>query len=225
MSLSKRYDELCERIGQAARASGRSPEDVRLVAVSKRQPEALVSELAELGHRDFGENQVQAWQGRLALDLPAGIRWHLIGPLQTNKAKFVARTPPALLHTLDRAPLVDALERRLQGPAPLDTLLQVNVDREAQKSGCLPEDLDALVDRVAQSSRLRLRGLMAIPRHPSGGEARAAFAALRELLDGVRDRVVDTPILSMGMSGDFEAAIAEGSTLVRVGRAIFGQRD
>ena len=224
MSLRSRYGAVLERVASAATSVGRSPDDVTVVAVSKRQPEALVRELASLGHQDFGENLVQAWQARLELQLPDSVRWHLIGPLQTNKAKFLGRTPPALLHTVDRGGLVDALERRLAGRPALDVLVQVNVDREPQKAGCLPEALQVLVDRVAASPALRFRGLMTIPRPTPSGPPAAAFAATRELFESVLDRVEGEPTLSMGMSGDFEEAIREGSTLVRIGTAIFGVR-
>jgi pyridoxal phosphate enzyme (YggS family) len=225
MGLAERYSAIVDRVATAARAAGRRPDEITLVAVSKRQTAALVSELAALGHRDFGENLIQAWQERLTLDLPDDLGWHVIGPLQTNKAKFVARTPPALLHTVDRGGLVDALARRLGDSARLDVLLQVNIDRESQKAGCLPEALDALTDQVTAASALRLRGLMAIPRPPEAGAPQAAFAATRTLLQSIADRIEGPPILSMGMSSDFETAIAEGSTMVRIGTAIFGARE
>ncbi len=215
------------RIASACAAAGRDPAEITLLAVSKRHPDAAVRALAAQGLVDFGENLVQAWSARLTSLPDLQVRWHLIGPIQTNKAKVIAAGRPHLLHTLDRPALVDALEARLTGP-PLDVLLQVNVDREPQKAGCLPEEADALADRVAASPALRLRGLMTIPRPSDEADPRPAFAALRGLGERLQDRIDPaggaSPILSMGMSDDLEAAIAEGSTLVRVGTALFGSR-
>lgn len=224
MGLSVRYAEIQRRIAGAAQAAGRDPSEITLVAVSKRQPVSLLEELVALGHRDFGENLIQAWRSRLDVAALEPVRWHLIGPLQTNKAKYVARTPPACLHTVDRPALIDALGARLAPEAPLDVLLQINVDREPQKAGCLPEDLDGLVDATCETPGLRFRGLMAIPRPHLAGAPVAAFEAMRSLLDSVTDRVSGVPELSMGMSGDFEEAIGHGGTIVRVGTALFGPR-
>ncbi|MEZ4268980.1 MAG: YggS family pyridoxal phosphate-dependent enzyme [Myxococcota bacterium] len=228
--LAQRYDAVRERIGEACRAAGRRVEDVTLVAVSKRHPDEAVRALAALGQVDFGENLVQAFEARHETLQDLGLAWHLIGPVQTNKARHIAACRPALLHTIDRASLVDALARRLDGagpPGPLPVLIQVDIDREAQKSGCAPEDVDALADLVAASPALSLRGLMCIPRPAAVASPRAAFARMRDLLEGVADRLDaarGAPVLSMGMSDDFADAIAEGSTLVRVGTAIFGAR-
>jgi len=224
MSLADRYAEIQQRIADAARTAGRAASDVTLVAVSKRQPPELVIELAAMGHRDFGENQVQAWRSRLELDELASIQWHLIGPVQTNKVKFIARTPPACLHTVDRPVLIEALGGRLSPEACLDVLIQVNIDREPQKSGCLPEGLDALADAACSTPGLKLRGLMAIPRPPQGAPPAQAFERMRSLLESIADRIEGPSTLSMGMSGDFETAIAHGSTVVRVGTALFGAR-
>lgn len=221
---NERFRVFEDRLAAACRAAGRARDGVLVVAVSKRHPDEAVTELAALGQQHFGENVVQAWRKRLDSFPDAGLSWHLIGPMQTNKAKFVARGRPYLIHTVDRPAIVEALERRLAGQQPLDALIQVNLDAEAQKAGCPPDDLDALVDRVAASDALTLRGLMCIPRPVPGGAPRAAFARLRELADSTADRVAGTPILSMGMSDDFEAAIAEGSTLIRVGTVLFGPR-
>ncbi|PKN56331.1 MAG: YggS family pyridoxal phosphate-dependent enzyme [Deltaproteobacteria bacterium HGW-Deltaproteobacteria-14] len=221
------YSDVQGRIAAACAAAGRERDEVTLMAVSKRQPEAAVRALAALGQRDFGENLVQAWQGRTeALADHPELRWHLIGPVQTNKAKYIARTPPAMLHTVDRSTLVEALERHLDAARPLPVLVQVNIDREPQKSGCLEENLDDLVDYVCGAQALSFEGLMCIPRFGPLAETRRAFAALRELGERVRDRVTGPRLeLSMGMSADFEAAIAEGATLVRVGTALFGERE
>jgi PLP dependent protein len=222
MTFTDRYFGLQDRIAQAASVAGRSARDITVLAVSKRHPDASVHALADIGHRDFGENQVQAWSARL--DAFPALRWHLVGALQTNKATAIEEGRPTLVHTVDRLKLVVALSRRWNHPTPLDVLLQVNIDDEPQKAGCTPDNLDALADHVTKSTALRLRGLMCIPRPLESGAPQAAFARTRALLDTISDRVEDTPILSMGMSDDFEAAIAEGATLIRIGTALFGPR-
>lgn len=228
--LAARYHAVRERVAEACRASGRSVGDVTLVAVSKRHTDEAVRAVAALGQVDFGENLVQAFEARNVTLQDLGLSWHLIGPVQTNKARHIAACRPALLHTVDRTALVEALTRRLEPAetsAPLDVLIQVDIDREAQKSGCAPEDVDGLADLICAGGALRLRGLMCIPRPASVASPRAAFARTRALLEGLADRIdraFGPPVLSMGMSDDFADAIAEGSTLVRVGTAIFGAR-
>lgn len=227
MDLARQHEQITARIAGACAAAGRRVDEVTLIAVSKRHPDVAVRALAARGVVDFGENLVQAWLARQETlgDLGA-LRWHLIGPVQTNKARHVAKAPPALLHSLDRAALVDALAARL-GPddARMPVLVQVNLDREPQKAGCLVEDLEPLVDRVCATGRFALRGLMCIPADGTPDEARHAFARLRALGERVRDRVDGARVeLSMGMSDDFEEAILEGATLVRVGTALFGER-
>lgn len=224
MDIRERYTQVSSKIQAACAAAGRESDEVTLVAISKRQPDASIHALAALGHRDFGENMIQAWRSRLDTFSDTPIHWHIVGGVQTNKVKFIARSPPALLHTLDRPDLLGALERRLQAP-PLGVLIQVNIDEEPQKSGCSPSMVDALADQVSSSPLLSLRGLMCIPRPHAGGPPRAAFSRTRDLVEDIRDRISGPPVLSMGMSADYEAAIAEGSTLVRVGTALFGPRD
>jgi len=224
--LAARARDLEERIGEACARAGRARRDVTLVAVSKEQPEASVAALAALGQVDFGENKVQAFVARRER-FPA-LSWHLIGPVQTNKVKELVKHPPALLHTVDRPALVEALAARLTAAAapPLDVLVQVNVDAEAQKAGVDVSGLDALVDQVAATPALRLHGLMALPRPGDAASLRRAFARLRALGEAVAARVVDPRrvVLSMGMSDDFSMAIEEGATHVRVGSALFGPR-
>ncbi|MCC6621365.1 MAG: YggS family pyridoxal phosphate-dependent enzyme [Deltaproteobacteria bacterium] len=207
--------------GACARA-GRPRGDVTLVAVSKEQPDDAVRAFLGLGVGDLGENRVQAFVARAAAFPQA--RWHLIGPVQTNKVKALVHHPPALLHTVDRPELVDALQARLV--SPLEVLVQVNVDAEATKSGVAPEGLDALVDHVARADKLRLRGLMCIPRPGDDASLARAFARLGRLAATIADRALDPARvdLSMGMSDDFPIAIAEGATLVRIGTALFGPR-
>jgi pyridoxal phosphate enzyme (YggS family) len=206
---------------------------VRLLAVSKTHPAALVAEAYAAGQMAFGENYVQeaiekmeALAQRLGADAARRLEWHLIGPLQSNKTRTVAERF-AWVHTLEREKIARRLsEQRPEGLAPLKVLIQANVSGEASKSGVAPRDVAALAHAVAAMPRLELRGLMAIP-EPSGDPAvqRARFRPLRELYESLRQEGFALDTLSMGMSGDLEAAIAEGATLVRVGTAIFGARE
>ncbi len=219
--MRERLAAISARIAEACRVSGRAASDVTLIAVSKEQPDDAVRAFYDLGVRDFGENKVQAASTRMALGL-AEVRWHLIGPLQTNKAKDIARLSAydLLLHTVDRVDLVAALAKRLDRVLPC--LIQVDIDREPQKAGVLPEAIDALVDAIQGCGRLELQGLMAIPRPlDEVGEL-----ALRQSFDAMRvlGQRLGTRVLSMGMSDDFELAIAHGATHVRVGTALFGPR-
>jgi pyridoxal phosphate enzyme (YggS family) len=222
--LAARHLEVVRRIRRAADAAGR-PGAVRLLAVGKAQPAARLRELAALGQRAFGENYVQealAKQAELA-DLP--LEWHFIGPLQSNKCRDVARHFD-WLQSLDRARLVEPLARqRPPGRPPLNVLIQVNIDVEPSKSGCAPDAVAALAREVTDAAALRLRGLMAIPApDPDPGRRGGAFARMRALFDDLRAGHAGIDTLSLGMSDDFEPAILEGSTLVRVGSALFGAR-
>lgn len=196
-----------------------------MLAVSKTKPAEAVRALAARGQHAFGENYVQealAKQRELA-DL--NLEWHLIGPLQSNKSREVAENF-AWLQTLDRAKLVDVLNRyRPASLPPLNVLIQVNIDDEASKSGCAPDDIAPLAKRIAAASRLKLRGLMAIPQ-PSGDVdvRRRAFRRMRERFDALTSDHPSVDTLSMGMSDDFELAIEEGATMVRIGTALFGKR-
>jgi PLP dependent protein len=210
--------DIQKRVAAAAQASGRLPGSVTLIAVSKVQPlDRVVAALAE-GHRVFGENYVQEAQGKWP-DLRAefgAVQVHMIGPLQTNKAKIAVDLFDAI-HTLDRPSLADKLARLAQerGTCP-ELFVQVNTGSEPQKAGILPEDADAFI-AAARAMDLPVAGLMCIP--PEGTDSTPHFIALREI--AMRNGL---PGLSMGMSGDFEAAIAQGATHIRVGSAIFGAR-
>lgn len=215
------------RIAAACVAAGRPVEAVRLLAVSKTWPAASVREAVAAGQRAFGENYVQEAIDKKAelagLNPDPGLEWHFIGPLQSNKTRPVAENF-AWVHSVDRLKIAERLSaQRPPGMAPLQICLQVNVSGEASKSGCSPAEVPALAQAVATLPRLGLRGLMAIP-EPDDDPARQReqFAALRRLRDALGMRL-DT--LSMGMSHDLEAAIMEGATIVRVGTAIFGQRN
>jgi len=215
-----------ERIDAAARAAGREPSSVALLAVSKTWPADAVRALAALGQLDFGENRAQELLGKAGelSDLP--LHWHFIGQLQRDRAAAVARLG-AVVHTVDRASLARTLDRAGQdGGRPVDVLVQVDlggsVGEIAARGGAAPDDLPALADLVAGCAGLRLRGLMAVA--PRGEDPGPAFERLAGLAERLRDAHPDAVELSAGMSGDLEAAVAAGATVVRVGTALFGDR-
>ena len=220
-----------DRITRAAAAAGRSADSVRLLAVSKTHPPALLEEAFRAGLTAFGENYVQeALEKMEALAQLIGerirdVEWHLVGPLQSNKTRLVAERFD-WVHSLSSIKVARRLsEQRAPGRAPLNVLIQVNCSGEASKSGVAPGDALALAQAVARLDRLKLRGLMAIPEPTRDATAqRARFRAVRELYEQLRAEGLTLDTLSLGMSDDLEAAIAEGSTLVRVGTAIFGAR-
>ncbi len=225
-SLAGRLASVQERVATAAEAAGRDPCDVTLISVSKTHPAEVVDEAVRAGALDLGENRVQEAQAK-----KPGVReakWHLIGPLQRNKAR-VALEVFDVIHTIDRPEIARRLQFLLEEHWPdrvLDVLLEVNVGDEPQKAGVSPEDLCELLDEVRTHDRLVARGLMAIPPFAAEPEAsRPYFRSLRELRDRMETETGrPLPELSMGMSHDFEIAVAEGATLVRVGTAIFGAR-
>ena len=228
VNIVESLEDARNRLRTALTNAGRDPASAHLLAVSKTQPAASVRQAFEAGQREFGENYVQeALDKQAALaDLDA-IVWHFIGPLQSNKTRAVAEHFQ-WLHTLDRERIARRLAaQRPPALGPLDVCLQVNVSGEASKSGVAPADLPALADVVVTLPQLRLRGLMTLPA-PSDELAtqRRPFAELRKLLASLRQRHPQAPLdtLSMGMSGDLEAAVLEGATWVRLGTAIFGQR-
>lgn len=219
-SLARKFAEIHARV--AAVAAG-AP--VALVAVSKTQPAAAVRELHALGQQVFGENYVQEAVAKMAELSACPIEWHLIGPLQSNKCREVAEHFD-WLQTLDRAKLIPLLARhRPQERAPLNVLIQVNIDDEDSKSGVAPEEVPALAAAVASEPRLRLRGIMSIPTPwPTLDQRRASFQRLRSLFEQLKSAHAGIDTLSMGMSEDFELAVQEGATMVRVGSALFGAR-
>lgn len=222
---ASRYRAVCERIRQAAEGAGRDPAEICLLAVSKGQPIQALDTLQRLGQRNFGESHLQ--EALPKLDALAGhnLNWHFIGSLQANKCRDIAARFD-WVHSLDRPQLAERLNRlRPQHLPPLQICLQVKLSAEPQKSGVQPEDLALLAETVTGLPRLRLRGLMTIPQAShEQSEQRAAYARLRALLNQLRSEGHDLDTLSMGMSEDLEAAILEGSTLVRVGTALFGPR-
>ena len=217
-----------ERLRRALEEAGRSPTSATLLAVSKTKPADMLREAWQHGQREFGENYLQeALDKQAALEDLDGIVWHFIGPLQSNKTRAVAEQF-AWVHSVDRLKIAKRLsEQRPEALPPLNVCLQVNISREATKSGVLPEDALALARDIAALPGLALRGLMAIPAPAATLEAqRQPLAALRQLLDELKATLPDAPLdtLSMGMSDDLEAAVLEGATLVRLGTAIFGAR-
>jgi len=216
-----------QAVAGLAAACGRAADSVQLVAVSKTHPSEAVRAAHAAGQRDFGENRVQELRAKAAAlaDLP-GLRWHWIGSLQTNKVRELLSVPGlVLLHSLDRPKLADELQRELaRTGSTLDVLLQLHATDEPTKHGCPPEDAPALVQHVlAHCPSLRLRGLMAMgPLHGDPVPAFRTTAALRDRLQA--EFSLDLSVLSMGMSGDLAPAVAAGSTLVRIGTAIFGAR-
>ena len=236
MSISENLQKIRHNIAHAAEKSGRPLSDIRLVAVSKTYPASAVTEAMETGQRLFGENRVQEARDKAPL-VSLDAEWHLIGSLQKNKAKYI----PSLftmVHSVDSYELAEALSlamskavdagKRLASPM-LDILIQVNLAGEAQKGGVEKSEVAELARKAALLPCIRVRGLMIIPPYAENPEeSRKYYKELRALRDGIAAQHipgVDMSELSMGMSGDYEVAVEEGATLVRVGSAIFGNRD
>lgn len=228
MSISDNLQAIRHRIEEAARACGRDPAGITLLAVSKTKPDADIMAAHAAGQRAFGENYVQEGCDKAQRLEAAGLEleWHFIGPIQSNKTRPVAGWFD-WVHSIDRERIAARLsEQRDPHRPPLNICLQVNVSGEDSKSGVAPDALPALADAVAALPRLVLRGLMAIP-EPTDDIAlqRRRFAHVRQLRDDLNARGHHLDTLSMGMSQDLEAAIAEGATIVRVGTALFGARN
>ncbi len=225
-AIGARLDEVRSRIARAAVRAGRDPGAVTLVGVVKTVPEGAIREAVALGLSDLGENRVQEAEGHQAALAGVRVRWHLIGHLQRNKAgRAVERFDR--VHGVDSAALAEALSRRaVAAGRRLPVMVEVNVSGEATKFGVAPEAVMGLLERVAALAGLALDGLMTVgPPVARPGDARPAFARLRALRDaGERALGLGLPELSMGMSGDYEVAVEEGATMVRVGSAIFGER-
>ena len=228
MSIADRLTEVRARIERAARSAGRDPSSVTLVAVSKTFPLAAVRQAYEAGQRDFGENRVQEALQKIAAASDLEIRWHLLGHLQTNKARKAAPAF-AMIQSVDSVELLEKLDAAAAetGHSP-QLLIQVDLAGEATKFGLPPADVPRLFDAALACRAARVVGLMTLPPLPEISEdARPWFRQLRDLRDGWLASGVPAAMLrhlSMGMSGDFEVAVAEGATLVRVGTAIFGER-
>ncbi len=225
MSIAENLEALRGRIGAAARRAGRDPGEIALVAVGKGHPPRAIGEAREAGLRIFGESRVQELRSKIQL-CPGDLEWHFIGHLQTNKCREAASCS-RMVHGVDSERLALALEaacRKLSRTLPV--LLEVNVSGEASKHGFPPERLPEILPRLGGLERLEILGLMTLaPWSPDPGAARPHFRRLRELRERA-EAVLGAPLphLSMGMSRDFEAAVEEGSTLVRIGSALFGPR-
>jgi pyridoxal phosphate enzyme (YggS family) len=228
MSIRENLLNVQERIDAAARRAGRKPDEITLIGVSKTHPAERIQEAFDAGLRDFGENRVQEWEGKRGEIAQLAARWHLIGHLQSNKAARAAK----LFHSIDSVDdfaLAQKLARAgsefLSGQK-LRVLIEVHLGGEETKSGVAESNLPELAEKVRGLAELNFAGLMCIPPYLEDlAKVRPYFARLRELRDQLKARVgLRLPVLSMGMSHDFEAAILEGATEVRVGTAIFGQR-
>ncbi len=230
MSIAENIDHVTRAIAQAATAAGRAAAEVQLLAVSKTFGADAVVEAAQAGQRAFGENYLQEALDkmqavrRLRPDLT--LRWHFIGPIQSNKTRLIAEHFD-WVHSVDREKIAQRLsDQRPAGLPPLNICLQVNVSGEESKSGVAPDQVLALAQAIAVLPHIHLRGLMAIPEPAeSFDQQRPPFRALREIQAQLSASGIHTDTLSMGMSADMAAAIAEGATIVRVGTAIFGKRD
>ena len=225
-TIAEPLAKVTARIQDAARVTGRNPNSVRLIAVSKTQPALAIMQAYACGQRDFGENYVQeALEKQSELADAPNLVWHFIGPIQSNKTRAIAENF-AWTHSIDREKIAQRLNA--QRPAdlpPLQVCLQVNIDDETTKAGVSLANLATLAKAVSQLPRLQLRGLMAVPAADNSVEQQhQAFAKLRMALIGLQAQGYQVDTLSMGMSGDLEAAIAEGATMVRVGTDIFGAR-
>lgn len=226
-AFAERLAKVRERIDQAAAAAGRGPDEIRLVAVTKTHPPSAARCAVEHGVLDLGENRVQEWEAKR--DEVPGARWHLVGRLQRNKVAAVVGHD-LLVHSVDRRSLVDALDRRAGTAGVLQrVLVQVNIGSDPAKGGCDLREAGDLVAYARARPNLTVEGLMTIPPMPPDGSDPVAvqqprFAALRAQRDDLASRFPEVRELSMGMSADLEAAVAEGATMVRIGTALFGPR-
>ncbi len=228
MRVRENYERLMEAIRKSCHRAGRRPEEVRLLGAAKRQPVEKIREAYEAGLRLIGENYVQEAQKKRKLLEDLDLTWHLIGPLQTNKARQAVKIFD-LVETVDRPSIAQELAKRAQKEGRLlPVFIEVNVGGEETKAGVSPEELPGLAETIIALPNLELRGLMTIPPYREDPEeVRPFFAKMRNLLEDLKRRFPEAPLseLSMGMSHDFEIAIEEGATIVRVGTALFGPRE
>lgn len=226
MTIRDNLQTIGERIHAAEHQFGRPPGSVRLLAVSKKHPAAAIREALAGGQTLFGESYAQELAEKSAELADSGIEWHFIGPIQSNKTHLIAATA-RWVHSLDRLKIAQRLSGQKPADAPdINVCLQVNISAEASKSGLQPNALAELAAQVMELPGLKLRGLMAIPAPGNNfGQQRAVFAQVRGLQENLVAQGFALDTLSMGMTDDMEAAIAEGATLVRIGTAIFGQRE
>ena len=225
--LQDNYDKVAGNILRACEKSGRNPDEVTLIAVSKTKPVSMLQEIYDHGCRDFGENKVQELLEKYEV-MPKDIRWHLIGHLQRNKVKYVV-DKAALIHSVDSLKLAEEISKEaLKKNVEADILIEVNVAEEESKFGTRTEDAIELVLQVAKLPGIHIKGLMTIaPYVENPEENRQYFAQLKQLSVDISAKNIDNVsmnVLSMGMTGDYETAVSEGATLVRVGTGIFGER-
>jgi pyridoxal phosphate enzyme (YggS family) len=223
-SIKQRYERVVADIAAAARQSARNPDEILLLGASKQQPVASIRTLAQLGLRDFGENYLQDALAKQAELADLKLTWHFIGQVQSNKTRDIANAFD-WVHSVDRLKIARRLSEQRERPDRLNVCLEVNIDSEPSKGGLLPEETAEVAAAVAEFPNVRLRGLMAIPKpEKDPGRQRSAFRRVRELYEKLREGGLELDTLSMGMTDDMAAAIAEGATIVRIGTALFGPR-
>lgn len=229
-TMKEGLEDTQQAIINAARRAGRDPSEVTLVAVGKTKPASMIQELYDLGVRDFGENKVQELTAKYE-ELPKDIRWHMIGHLQSNKVKYIV-DKVAMIHSVDSLRLAQVIEKEAvkKDVDHIDVLLEVNVSGEESKYGMTPAEVEEQIDQFLDLQRVRIRGFMTVaPFAEDPEEVRPYFKRLKQLSVDIQNKTIDNNIdvglLSMGMSGDFEAAIEEGASFVRVGTRIFGARN
>lgn len=226
MNIEQNLKRINERIAAAAKSCGRDPHSIKLIAVTKTYPVDVMNEAIRLGVTDIGENKPQEVRDKFEHVLP--VKWHLIGHLQSNKIKYVIDRC-CMIHSVDSIKLMDDIERLSAAHnTDMDILIQVNISGEESKSGIAPEELDALLSHAGTLERVHVKGLMTIAPKAEFGDAEIHFRNMKKLFDDTKQKNysnVEMKELSMGMSGDFEAAVKHGSTMVRIGSAIFGSRN
>lgn len=229
-TMKEGLEDTQQAIINAARRAGRDPSEVTLVAVGKTKPASMIQELYDLGVRDFGENKVQELTAKYE-ELPKDIRWHMIGHLQSNKVKYIV-DKVAMIHSVDSLRLAQVIEKEAvkKNVDHVDVLLEVNVSGEESKYGMTPAEVEEQIDQFLDLERVKIRGFMTVaPFAEDPEEVRPYFKRLKQLSVDIQNKTIDNNIdvglLSMGMSGDFEAAIEEGASFVRVGTRIFGARN
>lgn len=224
--IKNRFDSIQQAIQAAAKQSGRAPDSIRLLAVSKTWPADKLRQMAVLGQSCFGENYLQEALAKIEALADLDLEWHFIGPIQSNKTRDIAAHFD-WAQSVDRFKIARRLaEQRSDEQAPLNVCIQVNIDNEDSKSGVSADDVLPLAEQIVQLDKLKLRGLMVIPsRQTEESAQRESFRRAHELFQQLQDRYPQVDTLSMGMTADLSAAIAEGSTMLRIGTALFGQRD
>ena len=224
-NIEKNLIRVHRQIEQAARLYQRGPDDISLLAVSKKKPPGDIRSAHAAGQRDFGENYLQEAEQKMRELSDLDITWHFIGAIQSNKTRIIAEHFD-WVHCIDRLKIAQRLsDQRPDSMPPINVCVQVNLDLESSKSGVTPDQVDSLAENINKLPRIHFRGLMAIPApHEDIESQREPFARLRKQLNMLNQKGLDCDTLSIGMSHDLEAAIAEGSTLVRIGTAIFGER-